>query len=965
MGETVHHEDEEMHELNQEADFLEQKVAVDPNGTTDNASKVNRHHSDPDAQAMVIDSLRSQVQDLFAQVSQLNSKLVRSYDRVSDLEDEIHVTSSNLRQATLKISQLELERTQHLSALSTGLLVEKSHVTSELTRLMEKATEEAARRGQAESARAEIEQELDDLSAGLFDQANRMVAEARFARARSEQKVTETETALKSAEEVVGILQSQMQRLEAEKEQAQRRVEEMRATMGKGKWVSRPRFTGTMKLHLLCTHLPYHEYLQFIGHLRSIRPTTQHAPAMSTLLPLPLLARLVSEDSDPTVRLDMAPSLNWLTRRSVLSAIHSGQLTVEPMSTSTLLEELSPPNIPGSIHHTHVACALCGATILDPPSSGKSTHLLSPNRNASWTSASALLKNSLQSISPASNTNFSTLALHNAPPSEPPTQVYIFRLATSSSGLPVSLPIASQQSNAQQRPTIYPLCTTGWCLTRLRTTCCLWAFIRTGIVEKVWEEEPFVPTPSSETPKSNVNGVSKQPESGSPSSDSKAPVPPPRRSRIGALWGTMQRGLSGSREPGTESPVKSEEGERRTASPAPPSTPTKRRLPPPPPSHPSVHAPVPRLAQPQPQAQSAPPPLPKRNRTRDEHHQPVSRSESPALPNRTASPAVNGVSTNADSTSVHTESTQTASQEAPRLTLPEAPESVRSESHDHFITPVEEYPPSTPSRPISPATIPLPASGPSTPVPTETELPPELPSAEATSTTSEETPPPAPASVPAAAASAVPSAAEDTAPAQTVRPVPPPLPRRAAARTRPTSTATPAAVSVPTTEPAPTESKEVATQNSAPSSEVHGTVDEEDVSKNEVLPASEERHESTDRSTSPQEGTGSVELTPGIRTPSPTQSPPLDVSNHDDQNSNSSAEKVSTSPVVISDIDLFEEKERDAEVHRDGVDVPEETAEEDEIPGVYVTDGTWEERTWKELVKLREDMFWARLGGHR
>jgi len=29
----------------------------------------------------------------------------------------------------------------------------------------------------------------------------------------------------------------------------------------------------------------------------------------------------------------------------------------------------------------------------------------------------------------------------------------------------------------------------------------------------------------------------------------------------------------------------------------------------------------------------------------------------------------------------------------------------------------------------------------------------------------------------------------------------------------------------------------------------------------------------------------------------------------------------------------------------------------------YVGDGTWEERTWKELTRLREDMFWARVGG--
>ena len=33
--------------------------------------------------------------------------------------------------------------------------------------------------------------------------------------------------------------------------------------------------------------------------------------------------------------------------------------------------------------------------------------------------------------------------------------------------------------------------------------------------------------------------------------------------------------------------------------------------------------------------------------------------------------------------------------------------------------------------------------------------------------------------------------------------------------------------------------------------------------------------------------------------------------------------------------------------------------------GPYVGDATWEERTWKEIVRLREDMFWARVGGLR
>ena len=43
----------------------------------------------------------------------------------------------------------------------------------------------------------------------------------------------------------------------------------------------------------------------------------------------------------------------------------------------------------------------------------------------------------------------------------------------------------------------------------------------------------------------------------------------------------------------------------------------------------------------------------------------------------------------------------------------------------------------------------------------------------------------------------------------------------------------------------------------------------------------------------------------------------------------------------------------------------EEKKDEEEDREAYVGDVTWEERTWKELVRLREDMFWARIGAVR
>jgi chromosome segregation ATPase len=270
---------------------------------SDNADSIESTHergaTEPDAQAMVIDSLRSQIQDLFSQVTQLNNKLVKSYDRVSDLEDNLHVASATIRSSTLRVSQLELERTQHLSALNTGLLVERTHVTAELTRLMEKATEEAAQRGQAETARRAIEKDLDDLSASLFTQANTMVAEARYARALSERKVEQAELALKGTEEAVATMQQQVQALQEQKQDSDKQVEEMRLIMGKGKWAAREPQNGSSvpPLRLLSSHLPYQEFLLFVAHLRSIHSSSPNPPAMPTLLPLPFLARLLSEDS--------------------------------------------------------------------------------------------------------------------------------------------------------------------------------------------------------------------------------------------------------------------------------------------------------------------------------------------------------------------------------------------------------------------------------------------------------------------------------------------------------------------------------------------------------------------------------------------------------------------------------------------------------------------------------------------
>lgn len=93
-------------------------------------------------------------------------------------------------------------------------------------------------------------------------------------------------------------------------------------------------------------------------------PQTPNTPASTTsgnsvsMLPIPPLKetkfykRVLVEDVEPTLRLDMAPGLSWLARRSVITAMSDGSLVVEPVPTTGTYALLSKPQF--------YPCSLCG-----------------------------------------------------------------------------------------------------------------------------------------------------------------------------------------------------------------------------------------------------------------------------------------------------------------------------------------------------------------------------------------------------------------------------------------------------------------------------------------------------------------------------------------------------------------------------------------------------------------------------
>ncbi|KAG6038320.1 hypothetical protein E4U41_004342 [Claviceps citrina] len=97
-------------------------------------------------------------------------------------------------------------------------------------------------------------------------------------------------------------------------------------------------------------------------------PTSPNTPAStnstgSVGVPVPPLKdtrfykRALVEDIDPTLRLDLAPGLSWLARRTVLSSIAEGSLVVEPIPTSATYIAIAKPQMQ--------PCSLCGESRKD------------------------------------------------------------------------------------------------------------------------------------------------------------------------------------------------------------------------------------------------------------------------------------------------------------------------------------------------------------------------------------------------------------------------------------------------------------------------------------------------------------------------------------------------------------------------------------------------------------------------
>lgn len=397
--------------------------------------------------------------DLSNEVATLSNKLINAINHQTNLDDTLSATRHELESSKERIRQLERENQDHKELVAKGILIRKSISELEKSKLAASLAAEKRQRAEVEKEKKSIEQELENLTTALFEEANKMVITAReeaqkehdIVQRRNDQlkaQLADTESLLKNHQEQLAELKQVMEQMTEERDDLTNQTAP--STPGLSKFDSkdesqdlRPAASNsepvspsypTSFTHLLNTVLrtdlsAYEDFTSLLrmsknvvgsrvssgsygtiglglglgGHASSVpsaqaptngstsslstagtfgsSPATPTTPASSvstgsmngpnSLTPLKetkFYKRALAEDIEPTLRLDTAPGLSWLARRTVLNAVCEGTLVVEPMPASTR------PYV--------FACSLCGETRKDPAHIRSHRFRTSENDNA-------------------------------------------------------------------------------------------------------------------------------------------------------------------------------------------------------------------------------------------------------------------------------------------------------------------------------------------------------------------------------------------------------------------------------------------------------------------------------------------------------------------------------------------------------------------------------------------------------
>lgn len=389
-------------------------------------SPVQKSGNTSDAQTSADESYQP---DLSNEVAMLSTKLINAINYQTNLDDSLQATRHELEQSRQELKKARAEKQSLDDAIAQGVLIKKSEVDITIARLRADLAMEKASRDNAEKAKRQTENELENLTSSLFEEANKMVAQARKDTEAVERRNSQLKSQIKDTEDLVASQQEQLQDLKLTMEKLERtdttpRDSSVPTTPIKTSTAvfdavqpspntsgpldvppNHPLYFSQILLPILRTDTSaYADFAELIassqktphsrtasGNMASASQTnlatisTSAAAASSPNLPgafafasnsansspqsssfgsnslTPTLKeskfykRVLVEDLEPTLRLDLAPGLSFLSRRTVQSSLLNGTLVVEPFAPTSSWKFYSPV----------FACALCGESRKD------------------------------------------------------------------------------------------------------------------------------------------------------------------------------------------------------------------------------------------------------------------------------------------------------------------------------------------------------------------------------------------------------------------------------------------------------------------------------------------------------------------------------------------------------------------------------------------------------------------------
>lgn len=245
------------------------------------------------------------------QVTSLSTKLLESIEKQNQLEGQI--------------GQLEKENSQ---------LKEKSES------LNKKLQEVLVARNQAEDEVSNLSKEVEELSSSLFDEANKMVSNAKREAHDYQMRNNNLISQLKEKDLMMETLQNQLTQLKdvlLERDSAVSTTDNSSSSLTnqqgeqdhqqqspqqqqQPKQVLYSPTVNAVRFDLK----PFNDFKIFtrsIKNSESIKNTETK-----------FFKRLLTDDVEPALRLDNAPGISWLNRRSLMSYLIDGRVSIEPVS---------------------------------------------------------------------------------------------------------------------------------------------------------------------------------------------------------------------------------------------------------------------------------------------------------------------------------------------------------------------------------------------------------------------------------------------------------------------------------------------------------------------------------------------------------------------------------------------------------------------------------------------------------